>query len=204
VVNDGYAKVDPNNYLALLNAVALVGPVAVNVATGGGVGLMNYESGVYSDDCGSKIDHVVVVVGYGTSDEGEDYYLIRNSWGDDWGDGGYIKLARHDDDDQPARCAVDSDPSVGTGCMPYPETQTVCGPCGILFDASFPTGVRLVGGTNADQLGEPVEVLSFQQGSFEQHGEEQQEDAQAARAIFGEADVTLKAVEGAVRPLVAL
>ena len=61
---------------------------------------MNYTGGVISDaeGCGSKLDHAVVAVGYGTdAHTGLDYYLVRNSWGPDWGENGYVKLARQGD-----------------------------------------------------------------------------------------------------------
>lgn len=52
-----------------------------------------YKSGVFTSKCGTELDHGVLVVGYG-SEDGLDYYLVKNSWSDTWGDGGYIKLGR--------------------------------------------------------------------------------------------------------------
>jgi C1A family cysteine protease len=52
-----------------------------------------YKSGVFTGACGTKLDHGVLAVGYGYI-EGEDFYLVKNSWGTSWGDKGYIKLGR--------------------------------------------------------------------------------------------------------------
>jgi len=51
-----------------------------------------YKSGVLtSSECGTHLDHGVAAVGYG-NESGEDYFLVRNSWGPSWGDQGYIKI----------------------------------------------------------------------------------------------------------------
>ena len=52
-----------------------------------------YNSGILNTQhCGSSIDHAVAMVGWGSQD-GTDYWIIRNSWGDSWGEGGYIRVA---------------------------------------------------------------------------------------------------------------
>ena len=49
-----------------------------------------FSTGPFSD---YKTDHAILVVGYG-SENGLDYWLIKNSWGPDWGEGGYIRMKR--------------------------------------------------------------------------------------------------------------
>ncbi|CAG5133726.1 unnamed protein product, partial [Candidula unifasciata] len=55
-----------------------------------------YVGGIYSDpSCSStKLDHIVQIVGYGTSSTGEDFWIIKNSWGVMWGENGYMRIVR--------------------------------------------------------------------------------------------------------------
>lgn len=47
----------------------------------------NYKSGIITTGCGTKVDHAVLAVGYG-----KDYFIVKNSWGYLWGDGGFVKI----------------------------------------------------------------------------------------------------------------
>ncbi len=133
----GYVKLEENNAADVMAAVAEIGPLAVNVDAST---WHLYESGVF-DACeysSMDINHVVVLVGYGTDeDTGEDYWLIRNSWSPTFGEAGYIRLKRDPVDS--TECGVDDTPMDGTGCEGSP-IQYPCGQCGVVFDVSYPTG----------------------------------------------------------------
>jgi cathepsin L len=130
----GYVNLPTNQQDPILDALANIGPLAINVEA---MPWMSYRSGVF-DGCNQKnpdIDHVVQLVGYGTDTKYGDYWLVRNSWGAGWGESGYIRLKR---ESGTPRCGIDRTPSDGTGCDGGPPTVTVCGTCGILFDALYP------------------------------------------------------------------
>ena len=66
-----------------------------------------YRSGVYSSkNCGTNLDHGVLLVGYGEEDD-KKYWKVKNSWGTTWGDEGYIKILRGT-----GLCGVTMQPSI--------------------------------------------------------------------------------------------
>lgn len=77
----------------LKHAVGIVRPVSVAFEVVDG--FRSYNGGVYtSTTCGSDpmdVNHAVLAVGYGV-ENGVPYWLIKNSWGADWGDNGYFKM----------------------------------------------------------------------------------------------------------------
>ena len=81
------------NEEAMLVAVSK-GPISVGVYAGNAL-WYHYIGGILDDlDClPGDIDHGVVIVGYGT-EAGKDYWIIKNSWGADWGESGYIRIIR--------------------------------------------------------------------------------------------------------------
>jgi len=82
----------PSNSVSQLKAALDKTVVTVTIEADKSVFQM-YHSGILNTSaCGTNLDHAVAAVGYGT-EGGQDYYIVRNSWGASWGDQGYIKIA---------------------------------------------------------------------------------------------------------------
>ncbi|KAL8195289.1 hypothetical protein R6Q57_025692 [Mikania cordata] len=107
----GHENVPANDESALMKAVAMQ-PVSVAIDDTD-FDFRFYESGVYNGTCGTNLKHAVTVVGYGTSDDGIKYWLVKNSWGVGWGEEGYIRMQR--------------------------DVEAKEGLCGIAMKASYPT-----------------------------------------------------------------
>jgi C1A family cysteine protease len=105
-----YTDVDETE-AALMQAVEQQ-PVSVAIQANQ-LAFQAYSGGVLTGRCGTMLDHGVLAVGYGTWEDGTDYWKVKNSWGDSWGMDGYILIER--------------------------GSSQRGGECGILESASFPT-----------------------------------------------------------------
>lgn len=141
VTASGYVVLAENSAAELEATLAMVGPVAVNVAAESGLGWKSYGGGVFSGGCEAEscvIDHVVVATGYAKPSASEPgYWLVRNSWGPTWGEDGFIRLSRENDN----VTYVDKRPQDGVACKPFPAQQIVGGESGILYSMTYPVGV---------------------------------------------------------------
>ncbi|WCJ32699.1 Cysteine proteinases superfamily protein [Euphorbia peplus] len=106
----GYEDVPANNEAALMKAVANQ-PISVAIDASGSE-FQFYSSGVFTGSCGTELDHGVTAVGYGSSN-GMNYWVVKNSWGSQWGEEGYIRMQKDIDAEE--------------------------GLCGIAMQASYPT-----------------------------------------------------------------
>ncbi|XP_051245995.1 cathepsin S-like [Dicentrarchus labrax] len=89
-----YAFVPEGDESALKASLAKIGPISVAIDASRPK-FVFYRHGVYRDHtCTHHVNHGVLVVGYGT-ERGQDYWLVKNSWGINYGDEGYIKMARN-------------------------------------------------------------------------------------------------------------
>ncbi|KAM4725170.1 cathepsin K-like [Anableps anableps] len=90
----GYGFLPKGDEFALKVALANIGPISIAIDASQ-TKFHFYHHGVYKDHaCSHNVNHGVLAVGYGTN-KGEDYWLIKNSWGDRYGNEGYVKMARN-------------------------------------------------------------------------------------------------------------
>jgi len=94
----GYVEIPSGDERKLMQAIASKGPISVAIDASQ-ESFRLYSGGVYDEpNCGNQaesLDHGVLVVGYGHDPVHGDYYLVKNSWSETWGQSGYIKMARN-------------------------------------------------------------------------------------------------------------
>jgi len=99
---DGSAWTASKQFGARAYGVSGVTNIMTEISTNGPVeaaftvyqDFLTYKSGVYKHSTGSMLGgHAVKILGYGT-EGGQDYWLVANSWNEDWGDKGYFKIAK--------------------------------------------------------------------------------------------------------------
>jgi len=112
----GWAYVTQNrNETAMLYSLAANGPlsICVDAAT-----WQFYGGGIISNFCGHSLDHCVQLTGYNTSASGQDYWIVRNSWGTDWGLNGYLYVERNKD-----LCGIADEVTIVTPKAPAKKRQ---------------------------------------------------------------------------------
>ena len=105
----GYDNLPSNDQDAVMAHIANVGPLAISVAANT---FKDYHGGIFTGklhlqlspsfneflsgcdyDENIQLNHGVQLVGYG-SEDGTDFWIVRNSWGSAWGENGYIRMLR--------------------------------------------------------------------------------------------------------------
>ncbi|XP_061350704.1 zingipain-2 [Gastrolobium bilobum] len=124
VTIDGYTDVPPSNEKKLLKAVASQ-PVSVGIC-GSDRAFQLYSKGIFTGPCSTSLDHAVLIVGYG-SENGVDYWIVKNSWGSSWGMNGYIHMIRNSGNSQ-GLCGINMLASYPTKTSPNPPTPPPPGP----------------------------------------------------------------------------
>jgi len=133
----GWVKFPENKAMVMMRTVAQYGPAVIAIAAGDA--MFTYASGIMSESAcdGKTVNHAVTLYGWG-ADDGQDYWLIKNSWGALWGELGNFKLTRGSLASEESNCGWDIKPEDGLGCDGGPSKVWVCGTCGILYDVVMP------------------------------------------------------------------
>lgn len=102
--NVGWISVAKNDQVQLANAVSRQ-PVAAAVQADATV-FQFYTGGILDDSaCGTAVNHGVLIVGYG-SENGKDFWIVKNSWGTSWGESGYVRIAKSSSKTTPGVCGI--------------------------------------------------------------------------------------------------
>jgi len=135
----GYETLVRNDMMVTMKHLAEVGPLSIALDASQ---FHQYDNGVF-DDCdyeqNIEINHGVQLIGYGSNAFDGDYWIVRNSWGESFGEAGIIRLRMEMGEE--TKCGLDSTPAMGVKCKGDGfAVDKVCGQCGLLFTPSYPIG----------------------------------------------------------------
>ncbi|CAE7348087.1 unnamed protein product [Symbiodinium natans] len=116
----GFKDVTPEDTNALMEAVSQQ-PVSVAIEADQ-MAFQLYNGGILTKKCGAKLDHGVLAVGYGT-ENGVDYWKVKNSWGANWGESGYVRIERGVPKD--GECGIKDQPSYPIVKAKVPTAQAI-------------------------------------------------------------------------------
>ena len=146
----GEAHTAPNDLYAVMHALATRGPLTISIDADE---WHLYKEGIFDASFNKSkttinVDHTVQLVGYGEDEEGNLFWTVRNSWGVDFGESGFIRLRRSSPHAVPCKCptyipncTVGDNGIYRTASEAAKEDTLICGADGILGDVSYPTGV---------------------------------------------------------------
>jgi KDEL-tailed cysteine endopeptidase len=113
-----------------------IGPIAVGV-NGSDPAFLAYKHGIYDNPlCGQQANHAMLIVGYGQQVDPIDgtivrYWIARNSWGQSWGENGYVRVKRGSGvKGEAGVCGISKNPSVSLGGVLLPKSgiHSIVGP----------------------------------------------------------------------------
>ena len=106
-VNVAYYETAQADNAEQMKAAVAKQPVSVSIEADRAV-FQQYTSGIFDDaGCGTNLDHATLVVGYG-SENGTEYWIMKNSWASSWGESGYMRLKI--DSTGPGTCGIQHEP----------------------------------------------------------------------------------------------
>lgn len=94
----GFVNIPEGDESKLMAAIATIGPVSVAIDSSH-ESFQFYSGGIYYEPkchrSADQLDHAMLAVGFSTDKRGKEYFIVKNSWGTDWGEAGYIKMAKN-------------------------------------------------------------------------------------------------------------
>jgi len=110
---NGWQPIDDNDE-AVLKAAVTQQPISVPIAAS--YDFQHYMDGIFNGVCNTEIDHGALLVGYGIPTSGRNkgikFWRLKNSWGEQWGEQGYIRLLRDLENEPEGMCNITSSPMI--------------------------------------------------------------------------------------------